>query len=202
MSVSSLVGFLTFCNQTNIGISPVLDDISFWNFFGDIAGMFVPYFQIISNFLYICQSVSWLTSLLKLNKSRDISSSGWYIFLKFFGDIPGMLVHYFLIFLNSAGWLTSLLKLDKYRDVSRSGWDIFLIFFRYSWDVSTLATNDSEFFVCLSVCLFAYFLTKIRQGDISISGWDIFLKLFWQIFWMFCTLVPNYSEFFVCLSVC
>ena len=41
---------------------------------------------------------------------------------------------------------------------------------RYSWDVGTLTTNDSEFHACLSVCLFAYFLTKIRQRDISGSG--------------------------------
>ena len=54
-------------------------------------------------------------------------------------------------------------------------------FWRYSWDIGTLATNDSEFHVCLSVCLFAYFLTKIRQGDMSISGWDIFLKLFGDV---------------------
>ena len=49
---------------------------------------------------------------------------------------------------------------------------------RYSWDVSTLTRNDSEFHVCLSICLFAYFLTKIRQRDISGSGWDIFLEFF------------------------
>ena len=54
-------------------------------------------------------------------------------------------------------------------------------FWRYSWDVGTLATNDSEFHVCLSVCLFAYFLTKIRQRHISGSGWDIFLKFFGDI---------------------
>ena len=81
--------------------------------------MFVHLFQIILNFMYVCQSVSWLTSLLKLDKLKDMSSSGWDIFLKFFGDIPGMLVHYFLIILNlmfvcqSVCLLTSLPKLDK-----------------------------------------------------------------------------------------
>ena len=55
--------------------------------------MFVHLFQIILNFMYVCQSVSWLTSLLKLYKYRDISSSGRDIFLKFSGDIPGMLAH-------------------------------------------------------------------------------------------------------------
>ena len=33
----------------------------------------------------------------------------------------------------------------------------------YSLDVGTFATNDSEFHVRQSVCLFAYFLTKISQ---------------------------------------
>ena len=66
---------------------------TFLKSFGHILGMFVDYFWFVQNFLYVCQSVSWLTSLLKLDKSSDISSSGWDIFLKFFGDIPGMYVH-------------------------------------------------------------------------------------------------------------
>ena len=41
--------------------------------------MFVHLFQIILNFMYVCQSVSWLISLLKLYKYRYISSSGWNI---------------------------------------------------------------------------------------------------------------------------
>ena len=82
--------------------------------------MFVHFFQIILNFLYVCRSVSWLAFLLKLDKYRDISSSVWDIFLKFFGGIPGMFVHLFQIILNftyvsqSFCWLTSLLKLYKY----------------------------------------------------------------------------------------
>ena len=55
--------------------------------------MFVHLFQIILNLFYVCQSVIWLTSSLKLYKDRDISSSGRDIFLKFSGDIPGMLAH-------------------------------------------------------------------------------------------------------------
>ena len=95
----------------------------FLKIFGDISGMLAHQFQIIMNFLYVCQSVSWLTSLLKLDKYRDISGPEWDIFLKFFGDIPGMLLHHFQIILNflcvcqSVSWLTSLLKLDKYRDI-------------------------------------------------------------------------------------
>ena len=94
-------------------------------FFGNIPGMFVHWFQI-NLIFYVCQSVSWLTSLLKLDKYKDISRSELDIFLKFFGDIPMMFVHWFHINLNflyvfqSVSWLTSLLKLEKYRDTSTS----------------------------------------------------------------------------------
>ena len=89
----------------------------FLKFFGDIPRMLLLHFQIVLNFLCVCQSVSWLTSLLKFDKCRDISCSGWDIFLKFFGDIPGMFLHYSKIYINflyvcqSVSWLTSLLKL-------------------------------------------------------------------------------------------
>ena len=61
----------------------------FLKFFGDIPWMFLHLIQIISNILYVCQSVSWLTSLLILDKWSDISSFEWDICLKFFGDIFG-----------------------------------------------------------------------------------------------------------------
>ena len=120
--------------------------------------MFLHHFPIIKNYLYVCQSVCWLTSLLKLDKYRDISYSGWDILLNFFWDIPGMLVHYFQIIMNfqyvcqSVSWLTSLLKLDKCRYISCSGWDIFLNFF---WDIPGMFVHyfpiTSNFlFVCQS----------------------------------------------------
>jgi len=96
-------------------------------FLGDIPGMLVHYFKIILNFLYVRQSVRWLTALLKLDKYRDMSTYGWDILLEFFGDIHEMLVHYFQIILNyfyvcpSVSWLIFLLKLDKYVDISSSG---------------------------------------------------------------------------------
>ena len=89
----------------------------------------------ILNFLYVCQSVSWLTSLLKLGKYRDISCYGWDIFDKIFWR-PSWNV--FTLFLKikillyvclSVSWLTSLLILNKYEDISSSQWDIFLKFF-------------------------------------------------------------------------
>ena len=44
--------------------------------FLEIPGMFVHYFPIITNLLFVCQSVSWLTSLQKLDQYRDISCPG------------------------------------------------------------------------------------------------------------------------------
>ena len=64
-------------------------------FFGHIPWMLVYYLQIIPNLLYVCQSVSWLTFLQKIDKYRDISSSGSDVSLDFFGDIPEMLLHWF-----------------------------------------------------------------------------------------------------------
>ena len=55
--------------------------------FGDIPMIFLDYCQKIPNFFYVCQSASWLTSLLKLDKYRDISSSRWGIYLNIFGYI-------------------------------------------------------------------------------------------------------------------
>ena len=80
--------------------------------------MLVHYFQSILNFLYVCQAISWLISLLNLDKYRDLFSFGGDIFLIFFGGIPGIFEHLFQIVVNflyvcqSVSWLTSLLKLD------------------------------------------------------------------------------------------
>ena len=106
----------------------------FLKLFGDIPEMLVHQFQIILIFLCLCQSVCWLTLLLKSDKYRDISKSGGYIFLECFRDNPGIFLDFFQIILNflyvcqSVSWLTSLLKSYKYRDISSSGRDIFLIF--------------------------------------------------------------------------
>ena len=97
--------------------------------------MFSHHSLLIVKFLYVRQSVSWLTSLLKLDKFRNISCSEQDILKKIFGDIPGLFSHYFQIIMNflyvpqSVSWLTSLLKLDKFRNISCSGQDIFMKIF-------------------------------------------------------------------------
>ena len=152
-------------------------------------------FQIITNLLYVCQSVSWLTFLLKLHKCRDISCSGRDIFLKIFGDIPGMFLHYsqmithFLYVCKSVSWLTSLLK-----------WYVFLIF----WDIPEMFVHFYQIitnllYVCLSVSWLTYLLKWGQYRDISCPGWDIFLNFFGDIPWMFLHHFPIIK--IVCMSV-
>ena len=52
--------------------------------------MFVYKIQIIMNFFYLSQSVSWLTFLMKLGLYRHIFSSGGGIFLDLLGGFPEM----------------------------------------------------------------------------------------------------------------
>ena len=124
-------------------------------------------------FLISCLSVHWLTSLLKLDKYRDISCSWWYIFLNFFGGISGMFVHFFQIILNllyvcqSVSWHTSFMRSDKFRDIASSGWDIFLNFFQTIWNF---------LYICQSVSWLTSLLKLYKYRDISSSGWVIFLK--------------------------
>ena len=80
--------------------------------------MFVHLFQIILNFLYVCQSVSWLAFLLKLGQYRHISCSGGVLFLIFLWIFPGCFytIPKKLQILNvcqAVSWLISLLKIDK-----------------------------------------------------------------------------------------
>ena len=100
MSVFLLVGLLPYQNYVNIGISPVLDEISLSNLVGVIPMTFLDYFQIMSNFSCVCQSVSWFNVLPKLCQYRDISSSGWDIFLIFFVDNPSIYLEFFQIFMD------------------------------------------------------------------------------------------------------
>ena len=95
-----------------------LSEIS-WRHSWDVCTLF----KTNQNFLYVCVSVRWLTSLLKLDKYKDISRSEIDISLNFFGDNPRMLLHHFQIILNflyvcqSVSWHTSLLKLGQYRQI-------------------------------------------------------------------------------------
>ena len=107
-------------------------------------------------------SVRLLTSLLKLDKCRGKSFSGWDNFLIFFqiflGCVYFQIIKNFLYVCQSISWLTSLLKLDKYRENSSSWWEIFLNFFEIQIILNFM-------YVCQSVCL----LTSLPKLDRGIS---------------------------------
>ena len=76
------------------------------------------------------------------------------------------------------------------------------IFWRHPWDAGTLFPNNSEFLVCLTVCWFAYFLTKLRQREMSSTVCYIDLKLFGGFLGMFLHYIQIILNFFyVCQSV-
>ena len=182
----------------------------FLKFFGHIPEMFVHFFWILTNFLYVCQSISWLTNLLKIGQYGDISCSGWDIFPKFLGDIPGIFWHYFQINANclyvcqSVSWLTSLQILDKCRYISCSDWDSFL---KFLWDSSSVCAHYIQINAnCLYVCQSVYWLTSVyilnKCRDISCSERDIFLKFVWDISGRFAHYFKIITNFlFVCQSV-
>ena len=158
MSVSLLVGLLTYLNLANIGCSLVLDDISFWTFWRlswDISGLFPIFFKF-PVCLSVCQLAYFLAEIIPIYGHLLF---WWVIFWTFLVQIPEMLVHYFQIILNflyvcqSVSLITSFLKLDKYKYISSSGWDIFLNF------LETLLrcwyTSSKLFWIsCMSVSLF------------------------------------------------
>ena len=77
------------------------------------------------------------------------------------------------------------------------------ISWRHSQDFDTLFPNNSEFFLCLSVCQLAYFLTEIRQMQGYLLFWMRHLsENSWRHSWDVFTLFPNTFKFLVCLSVC
>ena len=56
--------------------------------YGTPSGMFLHYFQIITNFLFVCQYAFWLTYLQKSGEYNDITSYGCMMFLNLFWHIP------------------------------------------------------------------------------------------------------------------
>ena len=136
-------------------------------------------------FLYVCQSFSWLTSLLKFGHFRAISCSGWYIvFLIFLETFLGCLYTIskywkFLYVCQSVIWLNFLLKLDKYRGISWSVWYISLKFFE---DISGIFVQYLQMFAnFFYFCQYVSWLTSLlilgHYRNISSSGWYIFWNL-------------------------
>ena len=120
--------------------------------------------------------VSLLFGLLPYWNYTDIdnSSSGWDIFLKYFGGILAMFVHLYQIILKflyvcqSVIWLILLLKWHKFRYLQF--WMRYLaeISLRHSQDFHTQFPNNSDFFMSVSL-LVGYILTDIRHMYMGLS---------------------------------
>ena len=129
MSVSLLVGLLSYWNNTNIGISSVLYDISSWNFWRHFWDVCITF----KNIFIFCMSVSLLVCLLPYWNKTKLYLQFWMRYLSgIFWDFPEVLVHCIqknqisLYVHQSGSWQTSLMKSDNFRDIASSGWDIFL----------------------------------------------------------------------------
>ena len=166
--------------------------------------MFLQLYQIILKFLYVCQSVIWLTSLMKLHKLRNLQ-----LWMRYLSEISWRHSQDFdTLFPNNfefslclsvcqlAYFLTEIRSIQGYLKL----WMRFLseIFWRFSQDISGLFPNYLNNFVSLSVCQLAYFLTEIRliygylQFQMRCLS-EIFIRHSKNISGLF----PNYSEFFV-----
>ena len=177
----------------------------FWRCSQAISGLFPKFFE----FLYVCQSVSWLTFLLNLWKCRDIICSGWDIFLKFFEtslwwlSTISELFGIFCMSVSLVSWPTLLLKLCSYRDISTSVWDTFLKFFGgFPW---MFVYNVQIIWNFLHVCQSVSWLTPLlKLGQYRyLLYWIRFLfKIFWTLSCNKFTIESHNSEFFACLSVC
>ena len=126
MSLSLLVGLLPYLNYTNIGISPVLDEISFRSFMETFLRCSCTTFNYSK--CLVCLSVCQLAYFLTNNRKIIRYLKFWLRYLyRFLLDIPRRLVPQLQIYLNSlyvpqsVSWLTSLLELHKYSDISSSG---------------------------------------------------------------------------------
>ena len=77
------------------------------------------------------------------------------------------------------------------------------IFWTHSQDITLQFENHFDFFVCLSVCQLAYFLTEIKLIWGYLQFWIRYLsENFWRLSSNIFPVNPNNFEFLVCLSVC
>ena len=156
MSVSLLFGLLPYWNYTNIDNSSYGWDILV-KFLGDILRTLIHYFQIILIF-YVCQSVSWLTFLLRYLQFwlRYISEFFWRLSWNVCILDPNISECFYVC--QSVSWLTSLLKLGLYGYNSISGWDIIL---KMVMDISGMFVQKIKIILkFLYVCQFLSCLTS------------------------------------------
>ena len=150
--------------------------------------MLVLLLQIMLTF-FMSQSVSWLTSLLKLDKYRHISGPEWDIFLKKIWDIPGMLLHHFQIILISCMYLSLLVGLLPYWNHTKVGLSPVLYEISF-WNfleafLGCFYTCSKWFWIsCMSVNLLVGLLPYWNYTNIGISPYleDITFSNFLETF--------------------
>ena len=139
--------------------------------------------QIFLNFWHICQSFSWLTSLLKLDKYRDISSSGWDNFLIFLDIFLGCWYTCYKWFWFSYMTVSLFVCLLPYQTYTKGNLQFQMIFYGRipGMFVHLLQIIMNFLCVCQSVIWLTFWLKSYKYTDISSSGWDIFME-FLEIF--------------------
>ena len=121
----------------------------FQKFLGDIAVMFLHYFKTNTNCLYVCQFVSWPTSLLKLGQYRDISCSE--IFLEIFLGCLYTISKWLKISCLSVSQLVGLLTSWNYANIGISP-VLDKIPYKNFFETFLDVYNFQKFLVCPSVC--------------------------------------------------
>ena len=130
MSVSLLVDLLPYWNLTNIGISQVPDEISFWFILQTFLGCWYTSYILFG--ILVCLSL--LVGLFPYWNKTNIGISpvvdkiSFWIFLETFPGYFWIIYKSFQISWISVSLLVGLLKLGLHRYNSISGWDIFLKF--------------------------------------------------------------------------
>ena len=168
--------------------------------------MSVHQLKIISDFLYVCQSVCCLTSLLKLGYlwiSPVLDELSYSNFLEtFMGCLYDISTYFQISCMFVSLFTASLPYLQQVNFGYLWFWmpQLSQIFWRHSWDVSTLVPNNFRFLVCLSVCSLPHFLTEMKSTlDISGSKGAI-LSNFRKIF-LGCLYIGLESFYISCMSI-
>ena len=168
MYVCWAVCMLTSLSKLDKGISPVLDETSFFNLFESFLGCSYTSSKYFKN---SCIYVSPLVGLLpywnykNLGISLVLDKIFFWIFLETFPGYFWTISKLCWIFCMSVSPLVGLLPYWNKATIGISPVldDIsFWIFWRYSWDGFTLFPNNHKFCVWLSVPYLAYFLTEVR----------------------------------------
>ena len=148
--------------------------------------MFLHFYQIITNFLYVCQLAYFLTEIKLIQgylqfQMRYPSEIFWRQSKAISGPFPNY--SEFFVCLSACQltyFLTESRQVQGYLKFCIRY--LSAIFWRHFLYVDTPIPNKSEFLVCLSVCQLTYFLNEIRHIEGYLQLWMRYLfEIFWRI---------------------